>query len=271
MRNTRNLKFRIYGFEVRCAAKISDGLVAGKNKQYILRELKKELIAFSRTVKLQKDELNFLWNTCVTEYVTVSKQVWGKRTDKKRVYLAIKSTLPVLEKVKNEVGRKVETEDKQNYLDRLTSRGVFYLCSCHSKCAVGHQEYQGRMYVCQDWESRIDDTVLKRKVAAYIRNHNCMTVEEVVSSPVYMITRPNCKHFFRRLDTDEVLHNSVKKLLKQHGMIRSSVDSYVYSQYRNYYERLKILLSLRETCSCDELEKDIKETRKIIKKWLSRF
>lgn len=269
MRNTRNLKFRIYGFEVRCASIISHGLVSGKGRQPILGELKRELAAFRSTVRLTDSEANELWLMCVNEYKSVAKTVWGKRTDNESVYRAIRATLPYLEKIKNGLGRDIENHDKLSYLSDLMSEGIFYLCSQHTHCAEGHKDFQGRVYVSENWRERCPDSATRRRVASYIRNHSCQTVEEIVGDPVYMVTRPNCRHYFVGLDIEEVMHSSAKTMLKRHDMIKTGVSSYEYSQYRNYYERLKMLVGLRQVCPCLKLEGDITETRRIMKKWLA--
>jgi hypothetical protein len=111
-------------------------------------------------------------------------------------------------------------------------------------------------------------------VGAYIRNHKCKTVEWVTWEPVYMVTRPHCRHYFIRLDTDEVLGRSVRSIRRQHGSTDSG-DSrrsgYEYDNYRAYYERLKLLIGLRGVCPCLQLEKDIDKTRRIMKKWLAEL
>lgn len=269
MMNTRNLKSRIYGFEVRCAGIISQGLVSGKGKQPILKQLKQELVAFRSTVKLHSREVNQLWLMCLSSYQIISGKVWGKRTDNVSVYNAIKRLMPTLEHIKNEVGQGIEERKKSSYLANLLDDGIFYLCSYHTNAAKDHAQYQGKIYVSENWRERCIDSEDRKRVAAYIKNHKCLTVEEICSAPVYMVTRPNCQHYFTRVDIDEVMHNSVKKLLKTYDMVKTDKSSYEYNQYRNYYERLKLLMSLRGICPCYDLEADIRQTRKITKKWLS--
>ena len=154
-------------------------------------------------------------------------------------------------------------------MDNLTDKGIFYLCSSHADCAKDHLDYQGKMYVSTDWRDRCPDEATKNRVRAYIRNHKCKTIEEIVGAPVYMTTRPNCRHYFIRMGVEEVMHNSINKLLREHKMIKNTVSSYEYNMYRMYYERLRALLALRDICPCLELEKDISKTRRIMKKWLS--
>lgn len=269
MRNIRNLKFRIYGFEVRCAAIIGRGLAGGKGKRPILTELKRELAAFRSTVKLTDGEANELWLMCANEYKSVSKTVWGKRADGESVYRAIRATLPYLEKIKNCIGRDIENRDKLSYLSDLLGEGIFYLCSSHTHCAEGHKDFQGKVYVSGNWRERCPDSRTRKRVASYIRNHNCLTVEEIVGDPVYMTTRPNCRHYFVEVGVEEVMRSSAKSMLKRRDMVHAGVNSYEYSQYRNYYERLKMLIGLRESCLCPKLEADITETRRTMKKWLA--
>lgn len=269
MKNIRYLKSRIYSFEIKCSAIISEGLLEGKGKQPILRDLKKELVLFIGTVRLTPTEINELWQLCVYLYNSMSKKVRGNRTDNSRVYESMRKFIPFLEKIKNEIGKSIEIRDKRKYLDNLTDKGIFYLCSSHTDCAKDHLDYQGKMYVSTDWRSRCADEATKNRVRAYIRNHKCKTIEEIVGAPVYMTTRPNCRHYFIRMEVEEVMHNSINKLLREHKMIKNTVSSYEYNMYRMYYERLRALLALRDICPCLELEKDISKTRRIMKKWLS--
>ena len=269
MKNVNYLKRRIYSFEVRCATEISHGLVNGKGKNAILRSLKNELLDFRSTVGLTGREGSRLWLMCLHTYDKVSRKVWGKRSDSETVYRAIRSVLPDLERFKNVLGKDIEIKSKEAYLTDLLESGIFYLCSSHSNCAKGHKDYQGKIYVAQDWKSRCNSTEMRDQVAAYIKNHHCLTVEEVVGEPVYMVRRPNCKHFFTEISVEEVLHSSVKRMLKRHDMVRNDYNSYEYSEYRKYYERLKLLMGLRDTCPCSSLEKDIRETRRLTKKWLA--
>ena len=271
MKNIRNLKFRIYSFEARCIGIISDGLKHGENKRTVLARLHGELARFRSTVRLSDIEYNRMWLMCVQLYNRIARMVRGKRTDSTEIYRAVRKLLPDLERFKNDLARSAEEKDKREYLNDLASKGIFYLCSEHGNCAEGHKAYQGRIYVSEAWRERCSDFAMIRRVGAYIRNHSVMSIEEVCDSPVWMVKRPNCRHYFKELDTEKVLHSSVRKLLRDNKMIYSRVGSQAYYMYRAYYERLKVLLELRKSCPCDELEADIRKTRKLMKKWLSRI
>lgn len=271
MKNIRNLKFRIYSFEARCVKIIGDGLKSGLGKRAILRKLQNNLARFrstGSTGRITDIEYNRLWMMCVRLYNSIARMVRGKRTDSTEIYKSVRKLLPELERFKNDLGRSVEERDKREYLNDLVSEGIFYLCSEHGNCAEGHKAYQGRIYVSEAWRERCSDSAERRRVGAYIRNHDCMSIEEVCSDPVWMVRRPNCRHYFVKLSVDEVLHSSVRKLLRENEMSYKRVGSYEYYMYRAYYERLKVLLGLRESCSCEELEADIRKTRRLMKKWL---
>ena len=93
--------------------------------------------------------------------------------------------------------------------------GVFFMSSWHNKCAEGHKAYQGQIYVDRFWRSTLqDDPDTYRAVEAYVRNHDLMTVQEVVGAPVYLITRPYCKHYMIPLDTGTVLTSSANRIRK---------------------------------------------------------
>lgn len=250
MKNTKRL---IYNFEARCVEIISEGLLSGLGKRPILRTLKKELARF----EFSDTEVSRLWIMCVELYNRIARLVKSKRTDKEVVYQAIKKTFPVLDKTCNGLVKDIEERNKREYLHGLLSTGIFYLCSYHEDCAKDHVDYQGKIYVSTDWESRCTDKDTRYKIRSYIKNHNCMTVEEVCDSPVYMIRRPNCRHFFIRVSVEEVLHGSVKKLLVSHKMVRKKRRSNAADK-----RRLRLLKKLKRICPCDKLDKDIKRIRK---------
>ena len=265
MRQWKNLKFRTYSFEVKCAYIISHSLVGNRGKFAVKKLLRRALMEFRSTVKITDREANELWLNCM---YMLSRIDWRSK-DNSKIYAQMKRLLPSLERFKNRFVSDIEVREKNAYLRDLLSDGIFYLCSWHKDCAKDHEAYQGKIYVAEDWEERCLDGD-QGKIRAYIKNHKCLTVQEVVGDPVYMITRPNCRHYFISVPVDEVLHNSAKKLLKEHDMIKEGhKKNDAYYAYREYYERLKFLIALRDTCPCNELEVDIKKTRRLMKKWLS--
>lgn len=103
-----------------------------------------------------------------------------------------------------------EKEQKGDYIQDLQKKTreferVFYLCSAHGDCAIDHQDYQGKYYIAENWRSIIKDKDLKEKIAQYVRTNNVKTFEEIIDRPVWLITRPHCRHYFRLIETNTVL------------------------------------------------------------------
>lgn len=124
------------------------------------------------------------------------------------------------------------------------NEGVFYLCSSHSNPACGHAEYQGMIYVDRFWRNTLkDNPKLQDEVAAYIKNHSCKTVQEMCHAPVFLITRPYCKHYFIPIPVDEVLHSSLNKIKKDHPEYRAKEHNINYRK-KFYKQRRRLHMAL---------------------------
>lgn len=283
MLGKERIKSVIYGYEVRTTAIISNGLVHRVPKQQILKRIKNELDKVTKYANLTDVERNHLWNETYSRYIMVSKQSFSSLRKSKNpdldydeelklrknvVYGVVKSEFRRLEKDKNELANEYEYRGKREMLTEQFDSGIFYLCSSHIKPAKDHADWEGKIYVSEDWAERVAPE-FHSQVAAYIRNHNVRTVEWVTGEPVWMVYRPNCKHYFVEVSVEEVLGNSVRKLLKKHNMYMADEKelSYESCQYKNYYERLKMLTYLKSMFDAEELDKDITETRKLVRKW----
>lgn len=115
---------------------------------------------------------------------------------------------------------------------------IFYLCSYHSDCANDHVDYQGKIYVDEAWESVVSEE-MKEKVQDYIDEHKIDTIQNVRDGEPYLTTRPNCRHYFTPMSTEEVLGSSVKKMLKDNNMEKGTYDkqNYIDLQKQRYGER----------------------------------
>lgn len=290
------LKSVLFGYEVRCSAIIGNSLVHRVPKHQTMNLIKKELGRLTKYANLSPSETNSLWLETYSRYMRVSKQSFSAlrkankyqkapekgseeeldyldelKLRKNVVYKTMRKEWKLLEHEKNEAADMIEYRAKHDHLREEFSSGVFYLCSSHINPAEDHKDWEGKIYVHEDWEDRVGSD-LHDAVASYIRNHNVHTVQWVTGEPVYLVTRPNCKHYFIEVDVQEVLKSSVKKLLKSHNMYMQDEKemSYEYTQYKNYYERLKALTYLHKMFDAEELSKDMKQTRQLTIKWGSR-
>ena len=163
---------------------------------------------------------------------------------------------------------------------------IFYLASQHKDSASDHKDYQGKMYIDEKWKSVIDDKDLQMQISKYINEHNIKTIQWVTGEPVWFITRPNCRHYFKEMDTADVLGTSRTKLLKQNEMdsaigdrqylqtIKHSTSKEWYQDIRNaqlllekYKERLDLHQSLYETMPNKILKNAIAKDKMLINKW----
>lgn len=186
--------------------------------------------------------------------------------------------------------QKEEEKRKKKVIDGEQERAkkegkVFYLCSEHRDCAIDHVDYQGKIYVDERWETIIKDDVLKGKIAEYVIMNNIQTFQWVIGAPVYMITRPNCRHFFKLLDNDEVLKaKSLKSLIKRNKMyyrtgrketqtLRHSTKPEWYTKenveniIRQYKDRLEYHKALYERKNIPLIKRAIEKDRLLIAKW----
>lgn len=110
----------------------------------------------------------------------------------------------------NRIERSQEAEEKQEGLnDLLSHRAIFFMLSSHAKCAKDHLEYQGKIFVDMHWRQKMDKADPGYyAVQSYIRNHAVPTVQSHTRRAPYLVTRPNCHHFFIPLDTWVVLTSS---------------------------------------------------------------
>lgn len=284
------LKSVLFGYEVRSTAIISNGLVHSAPKQKILKLVRQELEKLRKYADLSNIETNRLWNETYGRYMRVSKTTFsslrraknelviGADTDldyeellkirKNIVYRTIKKEFPMMEHEKNDVANEYEYRSKRDNMQDLLDQGVFYLCSTHVNPAKDHAEWEGKIYIHEDWKERSDPDMHGR-IAAYVRNHDIRTVQWVTGEPVWLVYRPNCKHYLIEVPVEAVLGSSVKSLLKKHEMFMEDEPeiSYEYGQYKNYYERLKVYSYLHKMFDAEDLDKDITETRKLVRKW----
>lgn len=127
---------------------------------------------------------------------------------------------------------------------------IFFLCSSHRNSAPDHEPYQGKMYIDRFWRGKVDGKDY-RAVLSYVRNHDVQTVQEILGDPVYLTTRPYCKHYFIPIPTATVLGSSVRKIRSELEKKKKTTD---YRQ--EYYEvRTAVYTELNKVAPCKEFER----------------
>lgn len=118
------------------------------------------------------------------------------------------------------------TEIQVDIKDNMIAAGhdagiVFYITSFYGDCAKDHADYQGKIYYDAEWKAnapkdRIDE------IQNYIDSNKLKTVQEITDAPVYLTSRPNCRHYFQYIDIDSVLgaknNDDVNKLREERNL-----------------------------------------------------
>lgn len=158
-----------------------------------------------------------------------------KRFEKIRVYQRFISLV-------NQEVRNKETSVKEKVIRQLTSYGIenrehFALVSKHLDSAIDHINFQGKIYLLTN-DLQESELLLARKLGID------RTLASVMHDKPYLITRPNCRHYFITLSESDIGSKSVDTLLKENKMI-TKVGSRVIKNLRNntsiklnYYKEL---------------------------------
>lgn len=106
------------------------------------------------------------------------------------------------------------TEKLNNSTDQLGI--IFYLASEHADCADDHANYQGKIYVKRNWEIIIKQAELVPRIREFINSKQLMAIEDVIEKPIWLTTRPNCRHYFIPITIKQALGNitELKQTLK---------------------------------------------------------
>lgn len=208
----------------------------------LLRQLEKDFKKYGINTPICKSCLNlarFLVNklkqdTQETDGIILATLLM-KRFEKLRVYQRFISLV-------NQEVRNKEASVKERVIRQLTSYGIenrehFALVSKHLDSAIDHADYQGKIYLLTN-DLQESELLLAKKLGIN------KTLSSVMHDKPYLITRPNCRHYFITLSESDIGSKSVDTLLKENKMI-TKVGSRVIKNLRNntsiklnYYKEL---------------------------------
>lgn len=218
---------------------------SNRTQLYIKKEIKRQIDALHFVTPGQKSELlkrfMYIVRNDGTEHGYRMLFKTMNQIERRRITAA---KLTVLDG-KIQAGRKGKLGTEHGWV-QSPQPVVFYLCSVHTGPAEDHKEWQGKIYVDRFWRSVMEGarcTAAQIKgVEAYIRNHNILTLQEVVNHKPYLITRPYCRHFFIPVSTVEVLGSSLNSILKKHPEAHTRSKSKPRARTRRQYDRMKHIL-----------------------------
>ena len=109
---------------------------------------------------------------------------------------------------------------------------IFYICDSFGDCAPDHADYQGKVYYNADCD-------IPPEVQAYIDSNGIQSMQEVMNGEPFLTTRPNCRHNFHAVPTDEVMGMSSEDILDKEGLSHGEYkdSNYEATQQQRYNER----------------------------------
>ena len=230
----------------------------------LLRQLEKDFKKYGINTPIYKNCLNLAHllanklkqDTQETDGIILATLLM-KRFEKLKVYERFI-------KLVNQEVRNKEASVKERVIRQLTSYGIenrehFALVSKHLDSAIDHEDYQGKLYLLTN-DLQESELLLANKLGIN------KTLASVMHDKPYLITRPNCRHYFITLSESDIGSKSVDTLLKENKMI-TKVGSRVIKNLRNntsiklnYY---KELYKVRKT---PYLAKRIKKLKELVEK-----
>ncbi len=274
LQNKFRLKALLAGYERNSIVIVADGLVNHRAKRLILKDLKSELQKYSRLCRLKTDEVHMLWNGSYKILNSTAKKTWGKKSSDE-IYTVLRHELIYsgnFTHMKNQVANRHEEMAKHDYLMDMMDNSVtpFYLSDAHKDCAKGHLDYQNKLYYDADYSSRYGfDSETISRIENYISKHKLMSVQEVTGDGIWLVTRPNCRHELHPVPMEDVLHGKKLQKISEPGNLPEK-KSYEYGEMEFYYERSRILESLRDVIPCKKLDEDYSRTNKLVRKWRNK-
>lgn len=168
-------------------------------------------------------------------------------------------------RINQEINRQ-EDKRKQEILEK-SSGGAYYLASSHRDSASDHKDYQGKLYVDENYKPQSAE---EKAFASKLK-----TLQWVTGKPVWFVTRPHCRHFFKQLTWEQVKGRSLETLIRNHKMNRNignRVLGTVREQtgeatLRAYRERYKFHEYLYKVSRSENIKRAMQKDKFLIEKW----
>ena len=260
-----NYKIKLINFVIRFLKRYYQLLLINDLQiNALLRQLEKDFKKYGINTPIYKKCLNlarFLasklkQDTQETDGIILATLLM-KRFEKLRVYERFI-------KLVNQEVRSKEASVKEKIIRQLTSYGIenrehFALVSKHLDSAIDHLDFQGKLYLLTN-DLQESELLLANKLGIN------KTLASVMHDKPYLITRPNCRHYFITLSESDIGNKSVDTLLKENKMI-TKVGSRVIKNLRNNTSiKLNYYKELYKVKKIPYLAKRIKKLKELVEK-----
>lgn len=222
----------------------------GKTKKWLRGNLKEVINSLTDLTRNEKARLyQAAWETATDPVeVTVTERVGtgGKILPPKReVDFAHPANCKELVQTLGKIERRTSSRTNMNSIKDTIARAravgseqigrlpmIFYACSSHSKPAKDHKDYQGKIYVDRYWRKYCTGTVpewMMMAIEDYINKNEILSVQKIMGPPVWLCTRPYCKHKLYPVNTLTVLTEDPKTYIrKTYGTATKRGATYEY-------------------------------------------
>ena len=260
-----NYKIKLINFVIRFLKRYYQLLlISDLQINALLRQLEKDFKKYGINTPICKNCLN-LARFLASKLKQDTKETDGiilatllmKRFEKLRVYQRF------IHLVNQEVRNK-EASVKEKVIRQFTSYGIenrehFALVSKHLDSAIDHVDFQGKIYLLTN-DLQESELLLARRLGIE------KTLNSVTHDKPYLITRPNCRHYFITLSESDIGSKSVDTLLKENKMI-TKVGSRVIKNLRNNTSiKLNYYKELYKVRKIPYLAKRIKKLKELVEK-----
>ena len=260
-----NYKIKLINFVIRFLKRYYQLLlISDLQINALLRQLEKDFKKYGINTPICKNCLNlarFLalklkQDTKETDGIILATLLM-KRFEKLRVYQRFISLV-------NQEVRNKEASVKERIIRQLTSYGIenrehFALVSKHLDSAIDHIDFQGKLYLLTN-DLQESELLLANKLGIN------KTLSSVMHDKPYLITRPNCRHYFITLSESDIGSKSVDTLLKENKML-TKVGSRVIKNLRNNTSiKLNYYKELYKVRKIPYLAKRIKKLKELVEK-----
>ena len=182
--------------------------------------------------------------------VKVEKQIKKELKEEKSGALFLDLVFSKLNQAKfYEISNKMITHMCNDYESKVlkTLEPGYYLCSTHEDCAEDHKPWQGKMYY--------KGSTTKRGLVA---------LDYITTAPVYMFTRPNCRHYFKKISEEELENNSIEELIKKYSMSSPVGNELTRTKYSGLEQRFKYHNELYKVLKSSLLKSTIEKERYLL-------
>ena len=207
----------------------------GRSKKWLKEHLKEVISSFDDLNRNEKAKLyEAAFQTAVDPVHSTDTVRVGtggmKLPDKKEVDFSdprnCKQLVQTLGKIERKTSSRNSRKEIRNNLVEARTQAldgsgklpmIFYACSSHSTPAKDHKDYQGKIYVDRYWRKYCTGMAdwLIAAVEDFIEIHNIVSVQKIMGPPVWLCTRPYCKHKLYPVNTLTVLTIDPKVYIKK--------------------------------------------------------